>query len=90
MTRTLGAGHRVWLVGDLVVPPPGQAPPALPPAPHGPGGWNSGDYLIGWTLQLGHFVRSHVAHGRQVSLPIDQPVSVSENPTLMVFEGWRP
>jgi hypothetical protein len=90
MTRTLGAGHRVWLVGDLVVPPPGQAPPALRPAPHGPGGWNSGDYLIGWTLQLGHFVRSHVAHGRQVSLPIDQPVSVSENPTLMVFEGWRP
>jgi hypothetical protein len=90
MEKTLSAGHRVWVVGNVSAPPRGQVPPSLPPAPNGPRGWYSGDYLVTWILQLGYFVQAHATAGGEIKLEIPQPVSSYENARLWEFSGWHP
>lgn len=53
VARTLEAGRRVWVVGRLRLPLPGQPPPLLPPAPATAWGWQDLPYQESWTLQLG-------------------------------------
>jgi hypothetical protein len=88
--RTLGSGHRVWLVGQLRLPPPGQAPPILPPAPASPAGWHDFPYVESWALQLGALLRAHAGALARVPVPSPDPVSPLENMTLAVAAGWRP
>ncbi len=90
MGEALRSGNRVWVVGGLSAPPQGQLPASLPPAPNGPNGWYSGDYLVAWTMQLGHFIQSHATAGGEVQLEIIQPVSPYEDAPLWEFSGWRP
>ncbi len=90
MQRSLSSGKRVWVIGGLIYPADGQTVSALPPAPHGPAGWNSADYLYVWTLQVGQFLKMHALWGEQVDLPVDGAVSRFENEPLLLFEGWRP
>jgi hypothetical protein len=87
--RALAAGHRVWVVGDLRVPPRGQAAPMLPPAPEMPSGWKDTPYLNAWSLQLGAFLRDHAAALRRVPVPSPDPVSAYEDLSLTVARGWR-
>ena len=87
--RTLRAGHRVWVVGELRLPPPGQAPVVLPPAPATAWGWNDFPYGISWSLQLGALLRDHAASLRIVPVPADDPVSPLETMVLAAAEGWR-
>jgi hypothetical protein len=86
----LRSGGRVWWVGNIAFPDDRAVPRSPPPAPNGPGGWNNGYYLDAWTLQAGHFLRSHARTGNLVNLHDDAPVSSYENPSVLVFEGWRP
>jgi hypothetical protein len=88
--RTLSGGHRVWLVGMLRFPPPGEAPPVLPPAPAGPWGWNDVPYVESWSLQLGATLRAHAGALERVPVPSADPVSPLEDMTLAVAAGWRP
>ncbi|HEY6322912.1 MAG TPA: hypothetical protein VJA16_15280 [Thermoanaerobaculia bacterium] len=88
--RTLSGGHRVWLVGQLRLPPPGQAPPVLPPAPASPAGWHDFPYVESWALQLGAMLRAHAGTLARVPVPSPDPVSPLENMTLAVAAGWRP
>ena len=88
--RTLSGGHRVWLVGQLRLPPPGQAPPVLPPAPASPAGWHDFPYVESWALQLGAMLRAHAGTLARVPVPSPDPVSPLENMTLAVADGWRP
>lgn len=89
--RTLRGGHRVWLVGMLRFPRPGEAPPVLPPAPAGPEGWNDVPYVESWSLQLGATLRAHAGALERVPVPVPSgdPVSPLENMTLAVAAGWR-
>jgi hypothetical protein len=89
MRRTLLAGHRVWLVGDVRFPPPGQAAPVLPPAPAAPSGWHDYPYIQSWTLQLGELVRAHARSIEVVPVPAGEPVSPLETMSLVALRGWR-
>jgi hypothetical protein len=88
--RTLRAGHRVWLVGQVHLPPPGQAPPVLPPAPASPAGWHDFPYVESWAMQLGAMLRAHAGALARVPVPSPDPVSPLEDMTLAVAAGWRP
>jgi len=88
--RTLSGGHRVWLVGQLRLPPPGQAPPVLPPAPASPAGWHDFPYVESWAMQLGADLRAHAGALALVPVPSPDPISPLENMTLAVAAGWRP
>jgi hypothetical protein len=88
--RALTSGKRVWVVGTLMAPPPDQPPPSLPPAPNGPHGWYSGDYLQVWILQLGSYLQSHAGTAAETTPASSQPVSQYEKATLWEFQGWRP
>lgn len=82
MRATLAAGHRVWVVGALLFPAPGEAPGDLPPAPEGPGGWRPLPYLVVWSRQAAEVARSHGAGIAEVTVPGGGPVSVYERVPL--------
>lgn len=42
-----------------------------------------------WLTQFGQFLRDHATQGRQISIPVEQPVSDLENTSLFFVEGWR-
>jgi hypothetical protein len=87
--RALAGGHRVWLVGELRLPPPGRQPPILPPAPATAWGWDDLPYGISWELQLGALLRDHAASLRAVPVPSANPISPLEHMALAVADGWR-
>jgi hypothetical protein len=87
--RTLAGGHRVWLVGELRLPPPGRQPPILPPAPATAWGWDDLPYGISWELQLGALLRDHAASLQEVPVPSADPISPLEHMPLAVADGWR-
>ncbi|HEY6320455.1 MAG TPA: hypothetical protein VJA16_02725 [Thermoanaerobaculia bacterium] len=87
--RTLAGGHRVWLVGELRLPPPGRQPPILPPAPGTAWGWDDLPYGISWELQLGALLRDHATSLRAVPVPSTDPISPLEHMPLAVADGWR-
>jgi hypothetical protein len=88
--QTLRSGHRVWLVGSYTVPPRGQRPPVLGPAPGGSQwGWRDAPYSISWSLQLGAFLRNNAMQNREVHVPVDGPVSGFENLKLYELRDWR-
>jgi len=87
--RTLRAGHRVWVAGELELPPPGAPVPLLPPAPAARSGWQEQPYLQTWSLQLGTFLRDHATGGGRVPVPWNGPINGFERLDLLVFSGWR-
>ena len=87
--RTLQGGHRVWVVGEPVAPPPGEPPPRLAPAPTGPEGWRVDVYLEAWPRQLGALVQQHARRADGVALPDVGAVNRWEFLPLTVVEGWR-
>ncbi len=87
--RTLAGGHRVWLVGELRLPPPGRQPPILPPAPGTAWGWDDLPYGISWELQLGALLRDHATSLRAVPVPSTDPISPLEHMPLALADGWR-
>jgi hypothetical protein len=87
--RTLRAGGRVWVAGPLRAPAPGDAPPALVPAPAGPRGWRAAPYLDAWELQLGALLRAHAVEVWNVPLADVGAVNRWETLPLVMAEGWR-
>lgn len=85
--RTLRAGGRVWVAGELDIPRPGQPVPVLPPAPAPGTGWQDVPYLQVWSLQLGAFLREHATGGGRVPVSANGPVSGFERLDLYVFTG---
>ena len=89
MRRTLRGGHRVWVVGHLVVPPDGSPAPTLPPAPHGPWGWRDVPYTTAWSQQLGQFLETNAARKTRILVPAGGRVSGMEDLRIWVYEGWE-
>ena len=88
MANALESGHRVWLVGPLSFPPSRQTPIVLAPAPFDSVGWDQSAYATSWSLQAGHFLRTHALNARPVPVS-DRPIDRYENVQLIVVQGWR-
>jgi hypothetical protein len=87
---TLKAGNRVWLVGGLEYPPPGQKPAPLPAAPNGPNGWENGPYQELWSVEAGWFVQAHAKRYQEFTVPPDgRRINPAEFLPLQMVQGWR-
>jgi hypothetical protein len=73
--RTLRSGNRVWLAGQIEIPPLGAPEPA--------------QIMQAWPQQLGAFLRDHATQGGRVPVPWNGPVNGYERLELLVFSGWR-
>ncbi len=87
--KTLAAGHRLWIVGDIEFQPLDKKLPPLPPAPQSKHGWNCIYYYKVWMWQMGHYLQRHAGSVESVPVPLDQEVSPLETVPLCVFDGWR-
>jgi hypothetical protein len=82
--EVLEGGGRVWVVGGLQAPAPGQAPPRLPPPPLPGTGWSSEPYEAAWSMEISALLRRHATRITDVDTP-----RAREYAYLRVFEGWR-
>ncbi|HEX5718584.1 MAG TPA: hypothetical protein VF179_20655 [Thermoanaerobaculia bacterium] len=73
--RTLRSDHRVWVAGNIEIPPPGAALSALDEQ--------------NWSQRFGAFLRDHATQGGRVPVPWNGPVNGYERLELLVFSGWR-
>ncbi len=73
--QALRLGNRVWVAGQIEIPPPGAPAPA--------------HILQAWSQQLGAFLRDHATQSWQVPVPWNGPVNGYERLDLLVFSGWR-
>ena len=86
----LRAGHRVWLVGMMAVPAPGEAPPAdLPPPPLKFSGWSDRPYTETWVLQVNQFLSNHSREFKMVFETPSGNLNFMENVQLYRVEGWH-
>ena len=89
VAQTLASGNRLWIVGELPPPEPGEtAPPDLPPAPEGPYGWADVPYSYVWGRQAEHFIAAHGGQTEAVPIGSSDGVSRYEKASLAVVSGW--
>ncbi|PYL15539.1 MAG: hypothetical protein DME30_11235 [Verrucomicrobia bacterium] len=88
IATTLKSGNRVWFVGQAELPPPGESPIQLTPAPDPKFGWQGSAYRKAWTQEIGLFLWEHVEQVNVVAIPTGQLVSERENMMLHALEGW--
>ena len=84
VNAVLETGGRIFVVGGLSTPPPGKAPPRLPPPPLPGTGWNAEPYEAAWSAEISALLRQHATSIRDVEMP-----RARERAYLRVFEGWR-
>jgi hypothetical protein len=89
IAQTLASGNRLWIVGELPAPEPGEAePPDLPPAPEGPQGWFDVPYSYVWGRQTEAFIAAHGGRTEVVPTGSNDAVNKYEDASLAVVKGW--
>ena len=87
---TLRSGHAVWIVGNVPMPHPNQAPPVdLPPAPRGPEGWGDQPYTFVWGARFSYRLVYQITNVVTLVGPMTNQVSPMEDMTLAIATGWR-
>ena len=90
ITKTLKSGHRVWIVGWMNAPAPGEPMPAdLPPAPLKFTGWSDTPYTIRWNKQVTHFLTHHSREFGRIPVLVKGEVNYHENLDLFIASGWQ-
>ncbi len=88
--EALRAGHRVWLVGMMAVPAPGETPPTdLPSPPLKFSGWSDRPYTETWVLQVNQFLSNHSHEFKMVFETPNGNLNFMENVQLYRVEGWH-
>jgi len=88
ISETLRAGNRVWLLGTVEMPRPGDEPLQISPAPDPVHGWHDDAYMHAWAQQISVFLIGHATGGSVVEAPMPN-VDSSENVRLLMVNGWR-
>lgn len=86
---TLRSGNRVWVVGAYDVPPAGQPPIVLEPAPGSPWGWADAPYTASWSYQLGAFLQRQEVRQWHIHVPAGGGVNSFEDLDVYAFQGGR-
>ena len=92
MERTLASGHRVWLVGSLPEPIPGEAEvPSLPPptGSNAPSVWFDADYTHIWGRQLADFLSKHAQQSWSVEVFPEHCLIGLEVVPASAVAGWK-
>ncbi len=87
--KTLRSGHRVFLVGSIVMQLPQTSPEPLPPAPQSIYGWDLERYMANWQTQLGYYLEHHALHGDPVPVEVNQPVYGLEDLAIFAVSGYH-
>jgi hypothetical protein len=88
IAKTLKAGHRVWVAGEVRLFAPGETVPSLDPAPDKTWGWQDEAYTIMWAGKTTANLQFSSQHMQVIPLGFSGPVNRFENLELRVFEGW--
>ena len=83
----LQSGHRVWLVGSVIIPAEGQGPPVIAPATAAPWGFREEPYYRAWATQVGYVMRRDGLSRHVVHVPSAGPVSHYEALPVGLVEG---
>lgn len=86
LAATLRDRQRIFWIGELAAPPPGEAPPILPPAPEGPWRWQELPHYVAWRLQAGHMLRERGVRLARLPVSADGPVSPYERLEVSVMD----
>lgn len=82
--QVMSAGGKIWVVGALPPPLPGETqPPRLPPAPESPTGWFDEPYTYAWGRQFEFFLRSHAREATTVEIGVGRRYSMYEDVPLV-------
>ena len=90
--RTLAAGGRVWIVGQLPWPRAGAVERAMPPPaprPHVANGWRADWYDYEWARQLAFWLKAHADRVQLTRLSFPAKISAYEDLPLVEAAGWR-
>jgi len=90
VARALRDGHRVFVVGQVLVPPAGQRPTVLSPVNVGGKSLPEGAYMDQWTTMVGYFVQHHATNVEAFPIESNRVVSLFESLSVLVVSGWRP
>lgn len=88
IAATLQSGHRVFVVGEVDVPPAGQPPTKLTPAPDPKFGWSEVAYREAWSQEIGWLIEQHVEQPTVLFGP-GQLVRNREYMMLFQLGGWK-
>jgi hypothetical protein len=88
IAAALKRGSRVWFIGEVEMPPAGEAPLVLTPAPDPKFGWQLIAYRQAWSQELGVLMQQH-AGSVDIVVPTGLSVSEWENVRLLAVEGWQ-
>jgi hypothetical protein len=90
MEETLRAGHKVWVMGHMIIFRKGTPPPAsLPPAPLPESGWSDAPYQRIWLAQVACFLGEHSRHLERVQTSPAGEVNPNEDLELVQAVGWQ-
>jgi hypothetical protein len=85
----LQSGHRVWLVGSVIVPPEGQKPPVIEPAISARWGFREAPFYRVWGTQVGYVMQRDGLSRHTILMPPVGRVSHYEGLPLGMVEGRR-
>lgn len=81
--QTMSTGGKIWVVGALPPPVPGETqPPRLPPAPESPTGWFDEPYTYSWGRQFEFFLKNHAREATPVMIGAAHRYSIYEDVPL--------
>jgi hypothetical protein len=88
--QTLRSGHRVFVVGVLLLPSATRHPRVLPAAQTTGKSVPEGEYTDQWLLMVGDAIHRHATRIAPVPVEANRVVSRYENLSIQAAEGWRP
>jgi hypothetical protein len=87
--QSLKSGHKVWIVGDMIIPSRGEYLPMEALHPDESGIWAESPYYELWSKQMWSFILSHAKENREGTPASQYPVNINECLRMYILDGWQ-